>query len=236
MQHVVIELLGGESTGKSTLATNLRDTAQAHHIPHRLVSEHLREWVETHGRTPTAHEQAAIATSQHGAIHAAVAALTSGPQASEDSIGLVFADTSALQTAAYSAHYFSDHRLGATTVTTYPPGVRCIRLLMGLDLPWTADPGQRDGRTAQEAVDTHLRDHLHAHALPFQVIYGKGPARTQAAWTAIANGLARENWLSPQPTAQRRTDWVCQDCSDPDCELRLFTGLLAGNAKRFSVK
>ncbi|MGA0939996.1 MAG: AAA family ATPase [Burkholderiaceae bacterium] len=137
MQPVVIELLGGESTGKSTLAANLRDTAQAHHIPHRLVSEYLREWVETHGRTPTADEQAAIATSQHSAIQDAVATLTSDPQASEDAIGLVFADTSALQTAAYSAHYFSDHRLGATTVTTYPPGVRCIRLLMGLDLPWT---------------------------------------------------------------------------------------------------
>ena len=236
MQPVVIELLGGESTGKSTLAANLRDTAQAHRIAHRLVPEYLREWVETRGRTPTAQEQAAIAVSQQGAIQEAVAALTKGTQAREDAIGLVFADTSALQTAAYSAHYFADHPLRATTVKPYPPGVRCIRLLMGLDLPWTADPGQRDGRTAQEAVDTHLRDYLHAHALPFQVIYGKGPARTQAAWTAIANGLARENWLSPQPTAQRRTDWVCQDCSDPECELRLFTGLLAGNAKRFNAK
>ncbi len=126
MQPVVIELLGGESTGKSTLAANLRDTAQAHHIPHRLVPEYLREWVETHGRTPTAHEQTAIAASQHGAIQEAVVALTNDPQASEEAVGLVFADTSALQTAAYSAHYFADHRLWATTVTTYPiRGLAC---------------------------------------------------------------------------------------------------------------
>ena len=236
MQPVVIELLGGESTGKSTLAANLRDTAHAHGIPHQLVPEYLREWVATRGRTPTPHEQVAIAAAQDGAIRDAVTALTNRSEAGEEAIGLVFADTSALQTAAYSAHYFADEGLWATAVPTYPHGVRCIRLLMGLDLPWVADPGQRDGRTAREAVDTHLRNHLHAHALPFQVIYGTGPARTQAAWTAIANGLAREHWLSPQPDAQRRTDWVCQDCSDPDCELRLFTGLLAGNAKRFSAK
>ena len=77
---------------------------------------------------------------------------------------------------------------------------------------------------------------LRGHDLPGGGFIGGLVAAAALALYAIANGLARENWLSPQPTAQRRTDWVCQDCSDPDCELRIFTGLLTGNAKRFSVK
>ena len=227
MDVAVIALLGGESTGKSALASALRDTAHAQHVPARLVTETLRGWVDQHQRTPLVHEQALIADAQQAAIETAVRQLESHPSPNMNTVGLVIADTTPFQTAAYSAHYFGDGSRWGTAVEAERAGPMRVRLLMGLDLTWVADDGQRDGVNAQSAVDALLRAQLQLYSLPFQVIYGRGPSRAQAAWAAIANALGREDWLTPQPESQRRSDWVCQDCSDPDCELRLFTGLLA---------
>ena len=55
----IVALLGAECTGKSTLAEAL-----ARRFSAGLVTEYLREWCDTHGRTPHQHEQAHIAAEQ----------------------------------------------------------------------------------------------------------------------------------------------------------------------------
>ena len=90
-----VALLGGESSGKSTLAQALHGALQAQGLHSALVPEHLRRWCEAAGRAPLAHEQAAIAAEQTRLIRQAQA-------------GLVIADTTALVVAAYSELYFTD--------------------------------------------------------------------------------------------------------------------------------
>ena len=138
-----IGLLGGECTGKSTLAAAL-----AADLPGCLVTEAVRDFVAEHGRPPRADEQAAVLAEQ-AAREDAVAARC--PH------GVVVADPAPLMTAVYSVVYFGDDSLlpvGVEQAAGYDLLVWCAP-----DLPWSADDGQRDGpalRTAAEAVLTRV--------------------------------------------------------------------------------
>jgi HTH-type transcriptional regulator, transcriptional repressor of NAD biosynthesis genes len=211
-----IHLLGAESSGKTQLSLSLAQRLRAHAIPCALVSEHLRDWVTQHQRTPRAHEQAAIAAEQAGAIVAAHSRLRkrSGP------VAVLIADTSPLMTAIYSAHYFDDPS-GVGAALAFERGAD-QRLLMGLDLPWQADPGQRDGPAHRDAIDQALRHCLREAGLPYPVIYGSGQQRTQAAWLAVQAALVTRT-APTRPSA--RWQAACDCCADPACELALFTRL-----------
>lgn len=91
-------------------------------------------------------------------------------------------------------------------------------LLMGLDLP---APRTRLGE--QQAADQRLREALHEAGLAYTVVYGAGPARLANAWSALQA-------LPLPPPGQARSPWIwaCDTCSDPDCERRLLSDLLAG--------
>lgn len=174
----VLVLLGGESTGKSWLAQAMCQALQAEGLDVVAVSEHLRQFCETHGRTPRADEQRGIAEAQTLAI----------AQAARKH-AIVIADTSALMTAVYSARLFADSSL-------YPHAIAKQRsyaatLLTALDLPWVADGLQRDGPTSRQRIDNDLRDVMVGHGLPFSVIHGKGPARLAAALAAIRPALQK---------------------------------------------
>jgi nicotinamide riboside kinase len=209
-------LLGGESTGKSTLAQVLhRSLTEHHHMSVTLVPEYLREWCSNQGRAPHAHEQAALAEEQARQIHLAQIG---------DGVDLVLADTSALMVACYSELYFDDTSL-------YPQALEIQRqydltLLMGLDLPWVADGLFRDSPAVREATDRVLRRELQGAGIAFQTIYGEGPSRLHAALRIVGHRLGR--MLAPDPPGQptRQGNWVCERCSDPDCEHRLFSRLL----------
>lgn len=209
-------LLGGESTGKSTLAQALhRHLTERHRLVVTLVPEHLRDWCARQGRAPQAHEQAALAQEQAKQISLAQA---------QHGVDLVLADTSALMVACYSELYFHDTSL-------YPSSLERQRgydltLLMGLDLPWVADGLFRDSPAVREASDRVLRRELQGAGIPFQTIYGKGTERLHAALRIIGHRLGQA--LVPEaPARQARTgNWVCERCSDPDCEHRLFSRLL----------
>ena len=102
-----------------------------------------------------------------------------------------------------------------------------ITLLMGLDLPGLGPE--------QDVQDKRLRQALVIAQTPFTVIYGKGIDRLSNALLAL--NLACETdaaWLereSAQFNINRGRDvWQCNDCSDPSCEHKLFTGLLAKRA------
>jgi HTH-type transcriptional repressor of NAD biosynthesis genes len=208
-----IALLGGESSGKSTLAQQLQQALTGQGLNALTVPEHLRSWCEHAGRAPLAHEQAGIAAEQTRLIAQARAEV-------------VIADTTAMVVAAYSELYFDDPGLWPRAVAAQRPFD--LTLLMGLDLPWRSDGFLRDSPAVREATDALLRRELMAAGLPFQTIYGQGDERLRAALRAIGNALGRALLPDDARLRQGSRPWSCETCSDPDCEHRLFTALLAG--------
>ena len=213
---LTVTLIGGESSGKSTLAHALHQRlGDALTIPTTLVPEQLRGWCERLGRAPLAHEQAERAREQSDAITTA---------ASADGVRVVIADTTAMVIAAYSEQYFDDRSLWAHAL----PQQRGydLTLLMGLDLPWVPDGLFRDGPALRAATDALLRRELQAAGIPFQTLYGPLESRVQQALRAIGPLLGRSLVAENPDWAQGRHPWTCDKCSDPDCEHRLFTQLL----------
>lgn len=83
-------------------------------------------------------------------------------------------------------------------------------LLTGLDLP---------GATAEHhSADALWRARLAQWGLSYGVVYGLGAQRLRAAQRLIA----------PQDGPPPRWTGVCEKCSDPDCEFRLFSRLQGG--------
>lgn len=214
----VVCLLGGESTGKSALAQALaHHLEQAHGLRVALVPETLRAWCEAAGRAPQRAEQAAIAAEQSSRIAEAT---------QQPGVDLVIADTSALVVAVYSELYFADASLLAPARAEQSR--YALNLLMGLDLPWTPDGLFRDSSAIRDATDALLRRELDAASLPYQTIYGQQEARLQQALRAVGRWLGRELLPADRAHAEGRVPWRCENCSDPDCERRLFSSLLAG--------
>ncbi len=150
---------------------------------------------------------------------------------------VVVADTTPLQTAAYSELYFGDHSL--TPGGLQHQGLYHLTLLTALDLPWVADGLQRDGPQWRGPVDQRLRTLLADAGLPFRVIYGEGNLRLEAALSAIftiakcdlsALGIDQFEQKNRSPAAAGRP-WqsLCECCGDPDCERRLFRALTRGD-------
>ena len=216
----VVCLLGGESSGKTTLANTLQEWLATHHgLCVALVPEYLRSWCEGHQRAPLAHEQAAIAARQSLMINTAAAS---------PGIQLVISDTSALTIAAYSELYFSDHSVWPFALQTQRS---CdATLLMGLDLPWKNDGLFRDSPTARAAIDALLRRELQGTDLAFQTVYGTHEQRLHNALRALSPILTPLLGQAPVITKEMQTagrpGWVCEACSDPECEHRMFTSLL----------
>lgn len=211
-----IGIVGAECCGKSTLSTALSTALQERYGSATSVSEYLREWCEQHGRSPQAHEQAHLASTQATRIRQAQSRC-------------VVADTTPLVTAVYSDVLFRDTSL-------YPGAVAFqrtldITLLTCLDLPWVADGTLRDGPAMQQRIDAQLREVLLAHRLPFATVYGIGPQRLNAALQAIDHADAARRAQLSNASGPGWT-WVCDTCSDAECEHRLFSRLTQGASVR----
>jgi nicotinamide riboside kinase len=231
-----IALLGAESTGKTqlahSLAAHLRETgAQA-----IAVDEYLREWCERKGRTPQPHEQAEIALTQRLRIEQAMRTLAASARLDQpDQASYVIADTTPLMTAIYSEFIFQDSSL-TPSASTYQHSFH-LTLLTGLDMPWEADGIQRDGAHVRAPIDAFLRERLQSRSIAFKVIYGLNERRLQAAIEALGathsiapplgntKAVAVNSLQNTSENATRAWVWVCDKCSDPDCEHQLFTRL-----------
>jgi nicotinamide riboside kinase len=123
-----IGLIGGECTGKSALAKGL-----ARRLDGCVVDEVLREFVLERGRPPRRSEQAGIMAAQVAREEATWATCS----------GVTIADPAALMTAVYSVAYFDDVSLMDQAVA-HAHGYDLL-VWCDIDLPWLADPGQRDG-------------------------------------------------------------------------------------------
>ncbi|MGI9162005.1 MAG: AAA family ATPase [Mycobacterium sp.] len=131
----LISVVGGECTGKSTLAEALGGR-----LPAIVISEFLREWVEREGRVPLPTEQAAVMAEHR---EAEVRALR---QADLTGLDWAVSDSGPLMTAVYSIQYYEDDSLlpRALEWTTRSGLVVWCQD----DLPWQPDP-QRDGSHAR---------------------------------------------------------------------------------------
>lgn len=132
-----IGLLGGECSGKSTLAADL-----ARSLPACIVSERLRDFVDETGRNPLEHEQRGIMLEQQAAEDAA---------ARDCPHGLVVVDSAPLMIAVYSVTYFDDLSLIEPAVE-FARGYDLV-LWCDIDLPWVPDGIQRDGVEYREIED-----------------------------------------------------------------------------------
>jgi len=204
-----IALLGAESTGKTTLSQALADRLRGRGHRAEAVGEVLREWCEREGRAPRPEEQLPIAQEQEYRVDAAAARAD-----------IVIADTTALMVAIHGAELFDDdplYRFALDRQRSYD-----LTLLTGLDIPWIADGLQRDGSHAREPVDALVRESLAKAGVPYRVVYGSGEDRVRNALAPVLELLGERPAATDDET---RWKWVCEKCSDPECEHRLFTGL-----------
>ncbi|MDT8991010.1 ATP-binding protein [Curvibacter sp. APW13] len=205
-----IAILGAECTGKSSLASQLTQALLARGQSSTTVDEQLRIWCERNGRIPRADEQRGIACAQQQAMETALA-----------SHAWVVCDTTPLVTAVYSELVYDDTSL-------YPEALAwqkqyALTLLTGCDLPWVADGFLRDGEGARQRFDQRMRDVLVQSGTAFSLVLGQGSARLEAALRIIDRQLLR----SPSDATAAHTPWkwMCERCSDAQCEHRLFRGL-----------
>lgn len=207
---LTVTLLGGESSGKSTLAQSLIAVLERQHgLRCVVVDEGLRRWCMEHNRPPSAHEQAAIAEQQSQRIAEA---------AERPGVDVVVADTTALMTAAYSEQYFQDRGLWSEALRVQAGYTHTW--LMGLDTPWQADGAWRDGPVARAATDGLLRQRLTDSGLPFATLWGSLDERLQQALHALKRPLGLDLADGPERNGQRT--WRCEHCADPASEHRLF--------------
>lgn len=98
----------------------------------------------------------------------------------------------------------------------------CSTLLMGLDLPAPPALAQR-----QQAADRALRAALAHAGVNYQVVYGQGAQRLRNALSALQAGLPGTGMAAEEDAGRARWVWACDNCSDPQCERRLLSDLLA---------
>jgi nicotinamide riboside kinase len=198
MPAFVIVLLGAESTGKTTLALQLRQALGDGARSVACVPEYLREFCDAHGRTPRCDEQRHIADTQTHRITEAAR-----------NHDIVVADTTALTIAVYSEQVFGD--IGLYPATEAEHAAYDLTLLCALDLPWRADGLQRDGPQVREPVDALLRAALGRAGVAYSVVSGLGATRLENALACVQRAMH-----PPRPNA--RWQWVCERCGDGACE------------------
>lgn len=214
-----IALLGAESTGKSDLGKLLEQHFMAQRKTVEHIPEYLRSWCDKHKRTPRVDEQLGIVNEQISQINSAAPC------------DFLISDTTPLLTAVYSDLLFGDsslYELAMPFQSSFD-----LTLLMGLDMPWVPDGIQRDGPHRREPVDAKIRAALARGGIPFQVVYGLGVERLQHALQCLktpmfdsADQIKIKPKPKPQSQSQKLRNWVCERCSDPECEHRLFQDLL----------
>jgi nicotinamide riboside kinase len=165
---IKVALLGAECTGKTTLAAALKAALASCQGGCLWIPEALRDWCEAHGRTPLASEQHIIVREQMRRVHEA------------PGCGVLLVDSSPLMTAIYSDLLFNDASLYAQAINhqrrTYD-----LTLVLSPDIPWVADPGQRDGPQARAKVHEQLLEVLQKASMDFFLIQGTLEARTHQA-------------------------------------------------------
>lgn len=173
-----IGLIGGECTGKSTLARRL-----AAALPACVVDESLRAFTARMGRPPRRAEQADLMGEQAACEDAAAASCDRG---------VLVADPAVLMTAVYSVLYFADDALVPRAVA-HAQGYDLV-VWCAPDLPWEPDPGQRDGADHRDRADAIIADlvqrELRPRGIPVLHVTGSVEERVTAVTRAWQPGAS----------------------------------------------
>lgn len=169
-----VALIGGECSGKSTLAKAL-----TRKLDGVLVVEQLRLFVDEHGRPPVSSEQQAVMRAQVAAERSAESA------ARRTGNRWVVGDPAALMTAIYSVAYFADDSLLSEAVAhqqAYALTVWC-----DIDLPWVPDGEQRDGPHERQRVHEVIADVVNRYSLDVLKVQGSVEGRLAQVEAALAS-------------------------------------------------
>ena len=173
----LISVVGGESTGKSSLAAGL-----AARLPGLLVPEYLRRWVDDRGgRVPSAAEQVEVMS---GHREAELAALR---RADREELRWVISDSGPLMTAVYSIQYYDDASLlpRALEWTAHSRQIVWCQA----DFPWQRD-AQRESSRARATSQQILADIFAEHpGLPVLSVEGTCDERVGAVLDALAKAV-----------------------------------------------
>lgn len=107
--------------------------------------------------------------------------------------------------------------------------------LRGLQSPASAD-------LSRQAADDSIRTALRLSETPFHVVYGSDAQSLEQMMRAIEN-LGTVPPITAAPSIQKPRSlngaapwvWLCDKCSDPQCEHRLLTDLLEQRQTRISA-
>ena len=141
---VSVLLLGGECTGKTSLATAVAEDHRTLGRSVVVVAEELRDFVDSTGRTPHRDEQEALWRRQCESLAYAL------DTARTRSVDLLVCDPAPLMTAVYSVQYFADDSLLDQALVAIETADLVIWALP--DLPWRPDGLHRDGPEARHAT------------------------------------------------------------------------------------
>ncbi len=167
-----IGLLGGESTGKTTLALALADA-----LPGFVAEEYLRDFVRDFGRLPTLADQEGIFLTQQMTVRTVERA------AEYAETPWVIADPLPLMTAVYSIVYFDDDSLleaGIKDASTYDVVLWCAP-----DIAWEPESGMRDGIDVRARTDRVIEEYV-ATRLSLRRVSGDVTDRLAMALEACA--------------------------------------------------
>ena len=165
---LTVVLIGAESTGKTTLAKSLAD-----HYGTAWVPEYVRGFVARTQRAPRLADVPYIAAGHLASVEAA----------RETANNLLILDTDLLSTVVYSRYYFGH----------CPPEVETLAhthraalyLLADVAIPWTPDPGQRDGAEVRAAIQPQMLAMLEAVQAHWTRVAGTPSERLAQACAAI---------------------------------------------------
>ena len=163
MIHRIV-ITGAESTGKTTLAQAL-----ANYYDEPWTKEFVRDYVQQIDRELRAEDLEPIAKGQ----------LATEDNKLEQAKRLIIHDTNILSSIIYAKHYFQieldwvNKRFKERNYTLY--------LLNMPDIPWKADPGQRESPTARTLLHQTFKAKLNSLKLPYVEVHGSKEERLQQA-------------------------------------------------------
>ena len=163
-----IVLIGAESTGKSTLAEALSG-----HYGEPWTEEFVRSYVDQLDDDLQAHDLEPIAKGQ----------LALEDSALQRANRLIIHDTNILSSIIYASYYFDtvlEWVNDAFLEREYSLYLLCLP-----DIPWQADPGQRESPAARNSLHELFKDRLNILNLPFVEISGNKTERLTQAVQAI---------------------------------------------------
>ena len=166
-----IALLGAESSGKTTLATDLTAALRNNGYNAGMVSEYLRTWCQENSRLPGFDDQVVILEGQLALEDAAAA-----------EFDVLVCDPAAITTGFYSLEYFgSDLHLKSELLNRYDQIFLC-----DIDFPWQPDP-LRDSEATREHMHSLIVTYL---TQSHEIAGGRIPLLSQSAPQRLAQALS----------------------------------------------